>query len=316
MRKTLPVDAESLARGAGFGGSFVAAALIKQRKEAGRPRIQRIFGASPKRRAGEQLTISLGSQLAGAAAAAAATGAITGAQWYRDKKARFANARLIRQVIGAAAIAPDGAMTEESALIFRAAMGGTGLSHADLRRLDAEPPPASVRDLEPCPLQEPMLSAVATVAFSAMAAASGQTETARRFPALLLRLGLPRPTAEAAARQFADDYAGGRVVLSDHYPLLRPEPADARPRFELPVSQAVAGARLAIASSPGEQARQAGRQALVAIIGHGAQAILQSRVPLTPAVHAAVRLAGQPAGEQTPAAAPAPVRPSVHGELE
>ena len=308
------VNAENLSRGAGAAGAFVAAALIKQRKEASRPRIQRMFGASPRRRAGEQLTIMVGSQIAGGAAAAAATGAVAGTQWYRDRKARLASARIIRQVIGAAAMNPDGVMTEESELIFRAAMAGTGAARADLRRLEGVPLPASVSDLEPCALREPLLTAVATVAFSAMAAANGETEAARRMPALLLRLGLPRPTAEAAAARFLEDYAGARVVLSDHYRLLRPEATGTRPRLELPLPETVAAAQLAIAIHPGEQARLTSRRVLMAVIGQGAQAILDSRIPLAPGVHTAVRVASQLSRQQTPAP-PLPPAPAQR-ELE
>ena len=312
------MNAENLSRGAGAAGAFVAAALIKQRKEASRPRIQRMFGASPRRRAGEQLTIMVGSQIAGGAAAVAATGAVAGTQWYRDRKARLASARIIRQVIGAAAMTPDGVMTEESELIFRGAMAGTGVAGADLRRLEGVPLPASVRDLEPCALREPLLTAVATVAFSAMAAANGETEAARRMPALLLRLGLPRPTAEAAAARFLEDYVSARVVLSDHYRLLRPEASGTRPRLELPLPETLAAAQLAMAIHPGEQARLASRRVLTAVIGQGARAVLDSRIPLAPAVHTAVRLASQLSRQQTPvpSSPPAPVRAPAQRELE
>ena len=300
------MNAENLSRGAGAAGAFVAAALIKQRKEASRPRIQRMFGASPRRRAGEQLTIMVGSQIAGGAAAVAATGAVAGTQWYRDRKARLASARIIRQVIGAAAMTPHGVMA------------GTGVARADLRRLEGVPLPASVRDLEPCALREPLLTAVATVAFSAMAAANGETEAARRMPALLLRLGLPRPTAEAAAARFLEDYVSARVVLSDHYRLLRPEATGTRPRLELPLPETLAAAQLAMAIHPGEQARLASRRVLTAVIGQGARAVLDSRIPLAPAVHTAVRLASQLSRQQAPvpSSPPAPVRAPAQRELE
>jgi hypothetical protein len=170
-----------------------------------------------------------------------------------------------------------------------------------------------VSDLEPCALREPLLTAVATVAFSAMAAANGETEAARRMPALLLRLGLPRPTAEAAAARFLEDYVSARVVLSDHYRLLRPEATGTRPRLELPLSDTLAAAQLAIAIHPGEQARLTSRRVLTAVIGQGAQAILDSRIPLAPAVHTAVRLASQLSGQQAPVPAPPPA--PAHREL-
>jgi len=167
-------------------------------------------------------------------------------------------------------------------------------------------------------VREPLLTAVATVAFSAMAAANGATEAASRMPALLLRLGLPRPTAEAAAARFLEDYVSARVVLSDHYRLLRPEATGTRPRLELPLSDTITAAQLAIAIHPGEQARHASRRVLTAVIGEGARAVLDSRIPLAPAVHAAVRLASQLSGQRTPAPPPppAPVTAPAQRELE
>lgn len=311
-RRILAVNSERMVQGAAVAGSFVAATLIKQKKEASRSGIQRIFGASPKRQAAEQLTIMVGSQIAGGAASLAATAAISGVQWHRDRKTRLANARIIRQVIGVAAMAADGSMTEESRLIFQGAMEGTGLTRADLGRLEAEPLPASVSDLESCALQEPLLSAVVTVAFSAMAAASSATEAVQRIPALLVRLGLPRPTAEAAARRCLDDYTDARVVLSDHYPLLRPEAAGTIPQFRLPLSQTVAAAQVAIACNPDEQARHAGRKTAASAVRHGTRAALDSGIPLAPALGIVLRLADRLLGQQ-PAV---PAQQTVQGELE
>jgi hypothetical protein len=195
-------------------------------------------------------------------------------------------------------MAADGSMTEESRLIFQGAMEGTGLTRADLRRLEAEPLPASVSDLESCALQEPLLSAVVTVAFSAMAAASSATEAVQRIPALLVRLGLPRPTAEAAARRCLDDYTDARVVLSDHYPLLRPEAAGTIPQFRLPLSQTVAAAQVAIACNPDEQARHASRKTAASVVRHGTRAALDSGIPLAPALGIVVRLADRLLGQQ------------------
>jgi hypothetical protein len=300
-RRALAVNSESMARGAAVAGSFVAASFIKQKKEANRSRIQRMFGASPRLRAEEELKVMVGSQIAGGAASLAATAAIAGAQWYRDRKACLANARIIRRVIGVAAMAPDGSMTEESRLIFQGAMEGTGLTRADLWRLEAEPLPVSISDLESCALQEPLLSAVVTVAFSAMAAASSATEAVQRIPALLVRLGLPRPTAEAAARRCLEDYIAARVVLSDHYPLLRPAAAGTAPQFRLPLSQTVAAAQLAIACNPSEQARHASRKTVASVIRHGTRATLDSGIPLAPALSIVVRLADRLLGQQPPA---------------
>ena len=56
----------------------------------------------------------------------------------------------------------------------------------------------------------------------------------------------------------------------------------------------------------------------MAVIGQGAQAILDSRIPLAPAVHTAVRLASQLSRQQAPvpSSPPAPVRAPAQRELE
>ena len=71
-------------------------------------------------------------------------------------------------------------------------------------------------------------------------------------------------------------------------------------------AETVASARLAIAIHPGEQARLASRRVLTTVIGQGAQAILDSRIPLAPAVHTAVRLASQLSRQQAPLPSPPP----------
>jgi hypothetical protein len=72
----------------------------------------------------------------------------------------------------------------------------------------AEPRPDSVSDLGACPLPEPLLSAVAVIAFTAMAEAASPDEAAQQMPALLRRMGLARPAAETKAREILGEYTG------------------------------------------------------------------------------------------------------------
>ena len=131
------------------------------------------------------------------------------------------SAAKIRQVIGAAALGPDGQLTEASEVILIGAMNGLRLSARTRKRLEAPPLPQSLAELRGCELEEPLLSAVATIAFSAMAAATGTSDAVRRMPGLLLRLGMPGPTAEAATRAALSEYLSARMVLTGHYRVLQ-----------------------------------------------------------------------------------------------
>ena len=142
---------------AGVAGAIAAAVLIQRRKEASRPRFQQWIGASPRRRNQEELAVKAGTLAAGTLAHVLVAGAMAGTRRYRDRKARIADARLICQVVGLAAQAPDGSIPAGGRVILKSALKGTDLGDRTRKRLLAEPLPADIEDLEPCPLQGELL---------------------------------------------------------------------------------------------------------------------------------------------------------------
>lgn len=301
-----PVNPAAAPQVAGVAAAFVSAIAIRRRNEAKRPRLQRWAGALPHRRAQEDFTVRAGALVAGTLAHLLVAGAMTGMQRYQDRKARIGDARMICQVVGVAARAPDGSIPADSRVVLESALKGTGLGDKIRDRLLAEPLPMTVNDLEPFPLQGELLEVVPMIAFSAMAEAAGPDEAAGRMPALLRRIGLPRPTAEAMAARLMEEYNSRHLVLSGYYAQLS-SPAPGRPvPLHLPVAELTAVAESVIARNPNELARQDTRQMFAALVLRGIRATLASGVQLNPRALTAVRVVAQFFGEEAPVS-PGPI---------
>ena len=176
-----------------------------------------------------------------------------------------------------------------------------GVGTRTRKRLLAEPRPASVSDLGACPLPEPLLSAVAVIAFSAMAEAASPDDAVRRMPALLRRMGLARPAADTKAGEILDEYTSTYLVLSDLSAQLRTEEPQRPFRVRLPVATMMAVGEGINARNPSELSRQVTRQAIATLLRRGIRATVSSGVPLHPAASTVIRVAGQLLGEEPPA---------------
>jgi hypothetical protein len=194
---------------------------------------------------------------------------------------------------------------DEASFVVETALMGMGVSAKTRKRLLAEPRPATISDLGACPLPEPLLSAVAVIAFNAMAEATSQDEALRQTPALLRRMGLARPAAETRAREILDDYNNTYLVLSDLAAQLRPETPERPRRLRPPVARMTAVGAAVSDRNPNEAQRQVTRQAGVTLLRHGIRVAVNAGTPMPPAVLGAVRLIGQFLGEEVPAL-PAP----------
>ena len=299
-RRFPPVDPAAASQVAGVAAAFASAVAIQRRNEAKRPRLQRWAGALPRRRAREDFTVRTGALVAGTLAHLLVAGAMTGVQRYQDRKARVGDARMICQIVGVAARAPDGSISADSRVILESALKGTGLGDRIRSRLLAEPLPLAISDLEPFPLQGELLDVVPMIAFSAMAEATGPDEAAGRMPSLLRRIGVPRPTAEAMAERLTEEYNSRHMILSDYYARLA-SPASGRPvPLHLPVSELTAVTESVIARNPNELARQDTRQAFATLILRGIRATLASGVRLNPTALTAVRMIAEFFGEEAP----------------
>jgi hypothetical protein len=312
-RRLPPVDLAAAPRVAGVAAALASAIAIQRRNEAKRPRLQRWVGALPHRRAREDFTVRTGALVAGTLAHLLVAGAMTGVQRYQARKARIGDARMICQIVGVAARAPDGSIPADSRVVLEAALKGTGLGDATRNRLLAEPLPMAIGDLEPFPLHAELLEVVPMIAFSAMAEATGPDEAAARMPSLLRRIGLPRPTAEEMAERLMEEYNSKHMILSGYYARLT-SPAPGRPiPLHLPVSEITAVTESVIARNPNELARQDTRQTFAALILRGIRATLVSGVRLNPRALTAVRVIAQFLGEEVtalpgPITSPAPRR--------
>lgn len=300
-RRFPPVDPAAAPPVAGVAAALASAIAIQRRNEAKRPRLQRWAGALPHRRAQEDFTVRTGALVAGTLAHLLVAGAMTGVQRYRDRKARIGDARMICQVVGVAARAPDGSIPADSRVVLESALKGTGLGDRIRNRLLAEPLPMAVSDLEPFLLQGELLEVVPMIAFSAMAEATDPDEAAGRMPSLLRRIGLPRPTAEATAQKLLEEYNSRHMILSGYYARLA-SPAPGRPvPLHLPVSEITAVTESVIARNPNELARQDTRQTFATLILRGIRATLVPGVRLNPRALTAVRVIAQFFGEEVPA---------------
>jgi hypothetical protein len=190
-------------------------------------------------------------------------------------------------------------MPEEASFIVESALISMGLGAKTRKRLLAEPRPVSVSDLGACPLPEPLLSAVAVIAFTAMAEATSPDDAVRQMPALLRRMGLARPAAETKAREILDEYTSTYLVLSDLSVQLRAE-ASKHPRVRLPVATMMAVSDGINTRNTNELRRQVTRQAMATLLRSGIRATVSSGMPLHPAASAVIRVAGQFLGEEVP----------------
>lgn len=284
------------------GAAFMAAIAIQRKNEANRSRFQRRIGASPHRQAQEEMAVRVGALAAGTLAYLVMVGAAAGLHQYQDRKARRVLARRVCRVVRAAATAPDGSMPDEARRIAASALAGTGLGSRACQRLLSEPGPAKVSYLDSeCTFEEPLLTAVAIIAFCAMAEATGLDDAARRMPTLLRRMGLARPSAEAKAAEIAAEYTGKYLVLSHYYAQLQPPVTEWPVQFRPPVPAMARVAESVIERNPNELARQATRDLIATFIRQGAQVTLNSGVPLNRTALVAVRLVGQLFGAELPA---------------
>jgi hypothetical protein len=310
-----PVNPAAASQVAGVAAAFASAIAIRRRNEAKRPRLQRWAGALPHRRAQEDFTVRTGALVAGTLAHLLVAGAMTGMQRYQDRKARIGDARMICQIVGVAARAPDGSIPADSRVVLESALKGTGLGDKIRNRLLAEPLPMTVSDLEPFPLQGELLDVIPMIAFSAMAEAAGPDEAAGRMPALLRRTGLPRPTAEAMATRLMEEYNSRHLILSGYYAQLS-SPAPGWPvPLHLPVAELTAVTESVIARNPNELARQDTRQMFAALVLRGIRATLASGVRLNPRALTAIRMIAQFFGEEAPVS-PGPVTSPPHRGVE
>ena len=297
-------SAEDAAGLAAAGGALVTAFAAQRWNEANRTWLQRRIGASPPRRTREEVTVRAGALLGGTLAYLLVAGATQGLRRLQDRNGRREVARNICRILRVAATAPDGSVPEEASFIVESALLSTGVGARTRKRLLAEPGPASVSDLGACPLPEPLLSAVAVIAFTAMAEATGPEDAVRRIPALLRRMGLARPAAETKASEILADYTSTYLVLSDLSAQLRTGAPERTFRVRLPVATMIAVGEGISARNASELDRQVTRQAMATLLRRGIRATVSSGVPLHPAASAVIRVAGQLLGEE-PSALPA-----------
>jgi hypothetical protein len=286
---------------AAVGGALVTAFAAQRWNEAGRTWLQRRIGASPNRQTREEVTVRAGALLGGTLAYLLVTGATQGLRRLQDRNGQREVARSICRILQVAATAPDGSMPEEASFIVESALISTGVSARTRKRLLAEPRPASVSGLGACPLPEPLLSAVAVIAFTAMAEATSPQDAVRQMPALLRRMGLARPAADTKARQILDDYTSTYLVLSDLSAQLRTEAPERPFRVRLPVSTMLAAGEAINARNTNELTRQVTRQAMATLLRRGIRATVSSGIPLHPAASTVIRAVGHFLDEEVPA---------------
>jgi hypothetical protein len=294
-------DRQDAAELAAAGGALVTAIVAQRWNEANRTWLQRRIGASPSRQTREEVTVRAGALLGGTLAYLLVAGATEGLRRLQDRNGQREVARSICRILRVAATAPDGSMPGEASFIVESALISMGADAKTRKRLLAEPRPDSVGALGACPLPEPLLSAVAVIAFAAMAEATSLDDAARQMPALLRRMGLARPAAETKAREILDDYTSTYLVLSDLSAQLRTQGPERPFRVRLPVTTMMAVGEGITTRSMNELHRQVTRQAMGALLRRGIRATVSSGIPLHPAVSSLIRVAGQFLGEEVPA---------------
>jgi hypothetical protein len=286
---------------AAAGGALMTGIVAQRWNEASRTWLQRRIGAPASRQTREQLTVRAGALLGGTLACLLVTGAAQGLRRLQDRSGQREVARSISRILRVAATAPDGSMPEEASFIVESALISMGTGARTRQRLLAEPRPASVSDLGPCPLPEPLLSAVAVIAFAAMAEAASPQDAARQLPALLRRMGLARPAADTKTSEILDEYTSTYLVLSDLSAQLRTQAPERPFRVRLPVSTMMAVGEAINARNTSQLNREVTRQAMTALLKRGIRATVSSGIPLHPAASTLIRVAGQFLGEEVPA---------------
>jgi hypothetical protein len=286
---------------AAAGGALVTAIAAQRWNEANRTWLQRRIGASPSRRAREEVTVRAGALLGGTLAYLLVAGATQGLRRLQDRNRQREAARSMCRILQVAATAPDGSVPGEASFIVESALISMGVGAKTRKRLLTEPRPASVSDLGACPLTEPLLSAVAVIAFAAMAEAASPDDAVRQMPALLRRMGLARPAAETKAREIHGEYTGTYLVLSDLSTQLRTQAPERPFRVRLPVSTMMTIGEGINAHNTNELNRQVTRQATATLLKRGIRATVSSGIPLHPAAATVIRVVGQFLGEEVPA---------------
>jgi hypothetical protein len=292
---------EDAAELAAVGGALVTAIVAQRWNEANRTWLQRRIGASPSRQTREEVTVRAGALFGGTLAYLLVTGATQGLRRLQDRNGQHEVARSICRILRVAATAPDGSMPEEASFIVESALISMGVSARTRKRLLAEPRPASVIDLGACPLPEPLLSAVAIIAFTAMAEATGPEDAVRQMPALLRRMGLARPAADTKAGEILDEYTSTYLVLSDLSAELRTEAPERPFRVGLPLATMMAAGEAINARNTNELNRQVTRQAMATLLRCGIRATVSSGIPLHPAASTVIRVVGKFLDEELPA---------------
>lgn len=292
---------EGVAGLAAVGGALVTAVVVQRWNEANRTWLQRWIGAPPYRQTREEVTVRAGALLGGTLAYLLVTGATQGLRRLQDRNGQREIARSICRILRVAATAPDGSMPEEAGFIVESALISMGVGARTLKRLLAEPRPASVSDLGACPLPEPLLSAVAVIAFAAMAEATSPQDAVRQMPALLRRMGLARPAADMKAGELLEEYTGTYLVLSDLSAQLRTEASQRPFRGRLPVATMMAVGEGINAHNTNELHRQVTRQAMATLLRRGIRATVSSGIPLHPAASTVIRAVSHFLDEEVPA---------------
>jgi hypothetical protein len=292
---------ENAAELAAAGGALVTAIVAQRWNEANRTWLQRRIGASPSRQTCEEVTVRAGALLGGTLAYLLVAGATQGLRRLQDRSGQREVGRSICRILRVAATAPDGSMPEEAGFIVDSALISMGVGARTRKRLLSEPRPTSVSDLGACPLPEPLLSAVAVIAFTAMAEATSPDDAVQRMPALLRRMGLARPTADTKAGEILDEYTSTYLVLSDLSAQLRTEAPQHPFRVRLPVTTMITLGEGINARNPNELGRRVTRQAMATFLRRGIRATISSGVPLHPAASTVIRVAAQLLGEEPPA---------------
>ena len=291
-RRFRPADPAAAPQVAGVAAALASAIAIQRRNEARRPRLARWAGALPHRRAREDFTVRTGALVAGTLAHLLVAGAMTGVQRYQDRKARIGDARMICQIVGVAARAPDGSIPADSRVVLESALKGTGLGDTTRNRLLAEPLPMAISDLEPFPLQGELLERGPRGRVQRHGRGNQPDEAAGRMPSLLRRIGLPRPTAEAMAERLMEEYNSKHMILSGYYARLTATASEQAG----PDSSASPGITAVTESSMAGHPdgwRQDIRQTFAALILRGPRATLVSDARLNPRALTAVRMISQ-----------------------
>src|SRR6185437_2503387 len=143
LQRVLAANAQALVSAAGEAKAEITARQVREQHEASRTRWQRTFGVSRNQQAQEQEEIREAAEAAAVRASLVAAVGVQGAQWALQRWDRHGSARVIRRVIGFAALGPDGKLTDASEVIYDGAMQGMGVSGRARKRMDSEPLPRS-----------------------------------------------------------------------------------------------------------------------------------------------------------------------------